>query len=311
MGKRVTSVILIMLLLSGCVKKEILDDISIESGLGFDHYKGQQILGTAMVPRYMADKSVKNVTFTSISTMNRELFLEMQRQSPDPLVIGSLEIVMFGEKLAQNGIIDLIDALQRDATIGERLYLVVVDGKAIDLLKQDYGSRGNATYFSNLIKQNMETRDLPTTNLHMFIYDFFQTGKDPFLPRIKKIGSNKMEVNGISLFKKDKIVDVITPNKMFFFKLLADKYSQGTYKIKVDGNQAAVRSIKSNHKFVMSKKGPLEITIHIKIKGAIREYSGNKLSHKETIMIEKKLEKVVNQECLKLINHFKDIGIDP
>ena len=120
-----------------------------------------------------------------------------------------------------------------------------------------------------------------------------------------------MEINGVSLFKKDKVVDVIPTDKMFFFKLLADKYSEGTYKVGAKGEEAAVRSIKSNRKFDLTHKYPNEITIEIKIQGAIREYSGNEITSKEIKLIERNLEKKVNKECLELIDHFKELGIDP
>lgn len=311
MVRKCSIVIAIVLFISGCVKKEILDDVSIESALGFDFYKEGQILGTSLVPNFQPDKSIKNVTYQAVSAMNRELIVEMQRQSADPLVSGSIEVVLFGEKLARRGIIDLIDALQRDATIGERLYLTVVDGKANDMLKHTYGTSGNATYISNLVEQNIESRDLPQTNLHMFIFDFFQKGKDPFLPMVKRIGKDRMEISGLCLFKEDKVIEVIPTNKMFFFKLLADKYSEGTYKVEINGEEAAVRSIRSNHRFDLMNDHPNEITIHIKIDGQIREYSGDKLSPKAIKTIETNLEKKVNEECLKLINHFKEKKIDP
>ncbi len=120
--------ILIVMSITGCVQKRILDDISIESGMGYDINDEGNIYGTATVSNYLPDKAVKNVNYTAESTKNREIFLEMQRQSADPLVAGSLEVVLFGEKLAKKGIIDVVDILQRDATIGERLYLGVVDG---------------------------------------------------------------------------------------------------------------------------------------------------------------------------------------
>jgi spore germination protein len=302
---------LVTIFITGCVNKEILDDVSLESGLGFDYYKEGQILGTSLVPNYRPDKSVKNVRYSAVSGMNRELILEMQRQSADPIVAGSLEVTLFGSKLAEKGIIDLIDSLQRDATIGERVYLVVVDGNANDLLKHDYGTSGNATFISNLMEHNIKSRDLPKTNLHLFIYDFFQRGKDSYLPRIKRIGKDRIQINGVSLFKKDKVVDAISTDKMFFFKLLVDQYSEGVYKVEVNGEEAAVRSITSRHKFYLTKKEPKEVTINIKIKGQIREYSGNKLSPKAIKKIEKNLQKKVNEECLALINHFKALEIDP
>lgn len=303
--------IFLNLILSSCVDKEILDDVSLESMLGFDFHKEGQILGTSLVPNYQPDKSIKDVTYEATSAMNRELILEMQRQSADPLVSGSIEVVLFGETLARKGIIDLIDALQRDATIGERLYLAVVDGKANDLMKHTYGTSGNATYISNLMKQNIKSRDLPQTNLHMFIFNFFQEGKDAYLPRVKRIGKDKMEISGVCLFKADKVVDVIPTSKMFFFKLLTDDYSEGTYKVEINGEEAAVRSIKSEHRFELTKKKPNEITIHLSVKGQIREYSGDKLSPKAIKQIEENLEKTINKESLILIDQFKKQEIDP
>ncbi|MBT2722254.1 hypothetical protein [Bacillus sp. ISL-46] len=50
----------------------------------------------------------------------------MQRQSPDPLVTGSLKVVLFGEQLAKKkGILELMDSFQRDPIIGAGLYLAV------------------------------------------------------------------------------------------------------------------------------------------------------------------------------------------
>ncbi|MDQ1000981.1 hypothetical protein QFZ28_001381 [Neobacillus niacini] len=181
---------IIMLSITGCVDKNVLDDVSIESGMGYDIID-RKIIGTAVVPNYLPDKSVKNVNYTGEATENHEIFVEMQRQSAAPLVTGSLEVVLFGEKMAQKGIIDIVDILQRDATIGERLYLGVVDGTANDILKQDLGISGTATHISNLIEHNIESYDLPKSNLHLFLYDFFQQGKDPYLPRIKKINPKK------------------------------------------------------------------------------------------------------------------------
>ncbi len=76
-------------------------------------------------------------------------------------------------------------------------------------------------------------------------------------------------------------------------------------------SKAAIHSISSRHNFELSKKDPAEITIKIEIKGAIREYSGNKINKELVKRIEKKLEKTVNHESLLLINRFKELGVDP
>ncbi len=59
------------------------------------------------------------------------------------------------------------------------------------------------------------------------------------MPRIKKTSPKKLIISGVSLFKDDKVVDTIPNSKLFFFKLLADKYSQGFYKVRIDGQQGS------------------------------------------------------------------------
>ncbi|MBT2696497.1 Ger(x)C family spore germination protein, partial [Bacillus sp. ISL-40] len=68
------------------------------------------------------------------------------------------------------------------------------------------------------------------TNLQRFLFDFNQLGKTPYLPQLRKIGKEQIEISGISFFRYGHVVDTIPAEKMFYFKLLVDKYSQGTLK---------------------------------------------------------------------------------
>lgn len=295
-----------------CVKKEVLDDISLIEGIGFDYSGHNTIIDTVVIPVYLPDQAPKNNTFTAESEIKRNILQDIQRQAADPIVTGSLEVVLFGQKLAKKkGILELIDTLQRDPGIGSGINLAVVDGEARDLLEGQYGIRGNATYISKLLEHNMKHDDLPKSNLQLFLSDFYQEGKTPFVPQLKKIGKNKLEINGVSLFDRGKMVDYISTEKMFFFKLLVDKYSEGMHRIKIDSGESSVRSIRSHHNFELTNKEPFEVTIHIKINGIIEEFTGNDLTPKITQQIKKQFEEDTNKECFKLIQRFKEKQIDP
>ncbi|MGD6901994.1 Ger(x)C family spore germination protein [Bacillus infantis] len=304
------SLIAVCMLLTGCLEKEIIDDLNIESGIAYD-WEDNKLKGTALIPVYLPDQPVKNVTFTSTSTLSRDLLLEMQRQSSEPLVTGSLEVGVFGKELTQRGIIDVLDSFQRDASIGARVFLAVADNKAGDIMKGEYGTRGNAIYISNLLKHNMEQRDVPKSNLQIFLASFYQQGKTAYLPKLKEMGKDKVEIAGMSLFKFDKVVDEIDAEKMFFFKLLVDKYSEGSYKIKIGNDQASIKSIKSKHKIKIDKREPYELKVEINIKGIIREYSGKQLTIKEIKGVEKNFENLIDRETEALITRFQKEGIDP
>ncbi|USK42268.1 Ger(x)C family spore germination protein [Cytobacillus oceanisediminis] len=303
-------IICLSLLLSGCLDKEIIDDINIEVGVGYDltEEEKDKYRGIILFQEFQPDGSVINRTFSGNGKLRQDILLDVSKQSSEPVVTGGLVLAILGTEISRKGIYDIIDSFQRDPSIGARVLFATAEGTAEDLVKGEYGTRGNSTYINNLIQHNIDHRDIPKTNLHIFVRDYFQKGKDPFLPRLKKIGNDKVEIDGISLFQKDKEVDILPVKDMFFFKLLVDKYSEGNFDVKLNkGENAAVKSIRSKHKISLSDN---HATISIKIEGIIREYTGDALAP-VVADIEKNLEKKIKKECLRLLKRFQDLGIDP
>ncbi|MEL3972497.1 Ger(x)C family spore germination protein [Rossellomorea oryzaecorticis] len=305
---------------SGCVEREILDDLYIETGKGYDLVEDNTIRGTAMFPVYKPDKSIENMTLSAEATSTREVLETLARMSQQPLVRGGLDAVVIGEELAKKGVIDIADSLQRDPSIGARVYMMVSKGDAREILQGQYGIRGNGMYISNLLKQNIKRRELPETNLHMFLFDYYQLGQTPYLPIIRKISDNTLKVDGIALFHKDKMVDTIPAEDMFFFKILVDKISEGSHVVRLDQEQkrdgqkveASITSLKAKHKIkVTYKKNPVKVTIKIKIKGIIKEYTGERLTPKKITDIEKTMEKDIEDKAMQMLTKFQKIGVDP
>jgi spore germination protein len=298
--------------LIGCVKKEVLDDISLIEGIGFDYIDSKNLLGTVVVPVYLPKQAPKNITYSAKAEIKKSMLQDIQRQTADPIVTGSLAVVLFSKTLTEKvGILPLVDPFQRDPGVGSGLYLAVVDGESKELLSGQYGVRGNATYISNLMEHNIKNEDLPKTNLQMFLADFYQEGKTPFIPQLKKIGKDKVKINGVSLLKHGKMVDFIAPEEMFFFKVLVDKYSEGLHNVKIESGEAAVRSIHSSHNYELTKRNPTEVTIHIEVDGNINEFTGQELTPKKMQELQQQFAKDIQKECLKLIQRFKDKQIDP
>ncbi|TMU84472.1 Ger(x)C family spore germination protein [Bacillus sp. BHET2] len=308
------------LLVSGCVEREILDDLYIETGKAYDYVSETEIRGTALFPIYSADKSIQNGTLSAEASSTREVLEKLERRSQQPLVRGSLDVVIIGEKLAKKGIIDVGDSLQRDASVGARLYLTVAEGDAGELIKGNYGQRGNGTYLSNLIHHNITRRELPETNLHLFLFDYFQDGQTPYLPMIKQLSEESVEISGMALFENDKMVKKIPAKDLFFFKIMVDKLAEGNHVIKLGKKkgrteksvEASVTSLSARHKIIVKHKSdPVEVTIKIKIKGIVREYTGKKLTSQKVVKVEKTMKQEIEENCLRMLKEFQELGIDP
>ena len=134
--------------LSGCVEKNILDDISLVNGIGFDYYDETKIRGTVIYPYYLPEKDPEDKTFTAVSEIKKTILDDIGRQTADPVVTGSLNIILFSEELAKRkGILELVDAFQRDPGVGSTLYLAVVEGTAREFLEENYRYRSTAELF--------------------------------------------------------------------------------------------------------------------------------------------------------------------
>ncbi|MBT2678997.1 Ger(x)C family spore germination protein [Bacillus sp. ISL-35] len=298
-------------ILSGCVEKEIIDDVNIEMGVGYDLVEDDKIEGTVMIPIFNPDKKIGNFTYSAKAASGMDLIQEVQRKSAQPIVTGSLEIALFGEDIAKKGISEYSDAFQRDASIGAGVYFAVADESAKSILTGTYGNRGNAVHLSQLIDHNMKNRNLPVTNMHLFTFDLYQEGKDPYLPILKKVEPEIVDIVGIALFKDDHLISELPAEKMFFFKLLTDKFSEGSFKLFVDNNKVVIKDLDSKHKIKLTKRDPYTITMDIKIKGLIREYTGNSVTPAVIKDIEKQFETQVNKEATAMIKDFQEKGIDP
>ncbi|WP_027409967.1 Ger(x)C family spore germination protein [Anoxybacteroides tepidamans] len=300
-----------LIVTGGCVRKSILDDINTITGLGYDYVAQNKIKGTGLVPVYGKGK-ISNATYTATSTTSKDMIEELQHESSNPLAKGSLEVALYGERLAKKGLIEIMDTLRRDPRIGERVYLAVVKGTAHELLEGNYGKLGNGIYLSDLIQQNIEQRDIPKTNLHKFLYDYYSDGKDPFLPYMERKG-NKVKILGIALFDNDRMVDYIRQNEMFYFKILVDRYTEGTHTIRIGRNEyAAIKSIVTDRNFSIS--GPKEhpnITVRISIKGVLHEYSRGRYSKTTKQRIEQAFQKELVKKSSKIIRELQSYHIDP
>lgn len=304
---------LCLFVLVGCVQKKIIDEIDIIAGEAYDIDGNKKFIGSILIQNYLPDKSIENKVFVTKGMLRRDLLLNAQKQASGNIVTGGIEITIFGDKLANQGVIDFIDTYERDASIGARGYLATANKTALEILKGNYGPQGVSRYLSSLLEHNIAERDIPNTNLHLFVRDFYMKGKDPYLPELKQKNKDEVEVSGLSIFKGDKEIDVVPKEKMFFFKLLVDKHSKGNFRVSLkNGEDAAVRSIQSTYKYKITRKNEQShADVRLKIQGEIREYTGKKMNNHHLHIIAKQLENSIEKECTKLIKHFQELNTDP
>lgn len=311
MIKRIAVIILIIvaMIFNSNLKREIVDELNLVMGVGFDDGENGAIEGTALISVFESPSETKNVLITTTGKITWDVLTNLQRQSKEPLVIGSLKVIGIGKNLAQKGINEYMDAISREPSVGGRIHLFVAEENVKEIFKGNYSKLGTGRYLLELLEQNQTLQDIPYSNFHVFLNDYYEIGKDPFLPILGKKYESKVEVKGIGLFKKDQLVDTLKPKEMFSFKLLVGKHQEGSQLTKVGKYYADIKSISSRHKIIL--KSPSEMEILIKINGIIREYSGNTINDKSLKKIRDSFNEQLTKECENLIQRFQELNIDP
>lgn len=310
MKNKFMCMLLLLPALSGCVPTKIIDEQNLITTAGIDLTEDEKLIVTAVFADYLPDKSVKNQFLTVTINKDADILDHLDRQSSKPVLVGDMDVFMLGNNLAKKGIFPIVDSLQRDANIGSRLYFVLAEGSINELLKGSYSSEGNTQYISDMVEHNIKFRDIPRTNLHLFASDFFQKGKDPYAPILKKMKEDTLQVDGLGIFRDGKLTHKIPPSKMFYFKILVDEHTRGSTSAKIGKESAVITSINSRYAFRANYE-TLTVDIAFTIKGVVTKYTGKRVNPQVLSKIKKAVEKQIDKESLKLLTDFQERGIDP
>ncbi|MGG4488047.1 Ger(x)C family spore germination protein [Metabacillus idriensis] len=308
--------LLCMCFLSGCIPvSKVLEDVQLIQAIGYDYVNEKEFqvtAGATYTPPGIQSKP-QNVALTAVGRTSKHIRQEIQAQSPRPIEIGRVGVILFDEELARSGIDDLVDNLQRDPNIGRDISLVVSKGKSNEILSAEPEQHESVSQFViDIVKQNME-RTIPSINLHHFLFHYRGLGFDPFLPLIEKKG-DLIQVSGVALFKGDHLAETIDLKEGYILKILYEKIRKGIIEIDLkEDKQVSIQNLSSNTKFKPEKTpNGYRFNVNIKMDGRVMEGGGLDLTQKKNIeKLEKKTEQMLEKEALVLLEKLQKLNVDP
>jgi spore germination protein KC len=145
---RILLFILLIICLSGCWDSAELQDLSIVSGIGID--KGEdnvenryratvQIIDPTQIAGGQQGGKVQSSPVTTMSATGstlKEALRKISHKAPSELFFPHVQVMLIGEELAKEGILDLFDAFERDPHFRVLFPILIVrDHTAEDALK--------------------------------------------------------------------------------------------------------------------------------------------------------------------------------
>ncbi len=296
-----------------------LEDVAMVGVMSFDYMEGNKMKLTVAVPQY-SQKVKKNTQISSVTTdLVSNGIVKIGRMSEKKVVLNQLRVILVNEEFAREmNMRKIIEYLYRKAEVGNRVYIAVVKGNAEDLLKGNYPDKENVIYYlKDLLQPSITTAFNPNTNIHRFMFTSTSIVYDPILPVIVKKGEH-IEIEGVALFKNDKMIDTISPSEAGIIQAIQGKKNLTPLKLNLEAVKGKVMLdlIRANVRAIPNRNlSSPKLKITMKLKGLLSEYNGemqNEIDKPENLhILENAVNKELEKEILQFLDKLKEKEIDP
>lgn len=311
----VSAFLLLALLLTGCSQTRIVDNIKILSVLGVNRDNKQyQAVGL-----YLNHLQGDQIMSLQGKGENMELLLsQMNMQSPHPIHLGKLRLLVLDRHMAEQGIAHLLHTFCRNPLISTSM-IVAISEQAPERLFRNLEGKSRETLPYYLIEQNVKSDNVPLNNLHIFLYNYYGEGRDPFAPLLSENHEGKIELTGLGIFQNDRLKLVLRPKETLLFKMLKGRGTGGDLPVSVPARQggyevAAFSVFKGMPVLRLSREGDaMKLTIHLHLEGMLKDppVGMNMRDPGPFKEIVSAMEQQIDEGARKLITLLRDNGVDP
>ena len=137
--------------LTGCLQKNIIDDVQLIQGTVFDIAKDNKVKVTFVCP--IQKKGNKVQVFEGTANAVKQVKADTSLESSQPFASGQMRVALFTTRIAKKGMSTSFDTLIRDVNIGNALYVALLEGNGTELLKGKYTTSSNvAIYIKKIVR---------------------------------------------------------------------------------------------------------------------------------------------------------------
>lgn len=318
------TLLLILLLLSGCNDYRELTDMAIISSIGIDkkddnYYVTVQVLDTkTQMQSDSAGSTPKIVIYNSKGKTIHSALRNAILESPKKLYAGHIEIVILSEEFAKEGVSDIFDLFLRDAEASKDFKIFIAKDCTIKEIMDVLTPLETipAENISSSIENAMEIQgNVSKITFDLLVSDILKTGKDAVIPAIsiQKIDSSNKQVNPqkrlvlenyIGIFDNDKFLTYINSASSLGYNIISNNTHSSVIPFKCDNTKYASIEITENNSSLSFDTDSQTLKINVNLKGSLSELNCNININNENGI--KKLESQLKNEVEKIVNSTID-----
>lgn len=309
--------LILILLLSSCWDQRLLKDHKLILSIGYDLGKEDEIIKSVTFPQEVIGdpqqiaSSEKSEVITTIGDTVKDAENKMDQYIPNKFDRSKAEVILFGKKLAKEGIYSTLDSLYRDLRGPLNASLAIIDGTAEEALnvKQTYNLLTSG-FYSKLIRSADESGIIKSENIQTISPNILSEGEDICLPYIiMKKGGDIVEIKGLALFSDDVMTGTLDLEESSMLLILTNQAPKRTkINLQVTENKKendknfvdiSIRKLKRKVN-ITTDNDDVKAEIKIKINVEIDEYSED---HLESDLKAKKLTKQIEERLTELASN--------
>lgn len=326
-------ILLCSLLCTACMAPEkIIEMQGISTIIGFDFLDDNTFKGTISLLQFDRKEENTSVTLSAEGTTSKQIRQKLEEQTSHDITSGQLRTILFNKNMAATvGISSFLDTMQRDSSISSLIFLAITDNAEETINNTNYEEYPEmGSYIYQLLDKHEKKEMLVNSNLHDFITTLYEIGIDPTLPIINNVNGVAPSIDGVALFKEDKIVGSISLINTLYIKLFTNnKAFLGDITVEIATEELEKRGMAELN---LSKSDSYKITLHpIKYKGDIEIKNPEFVHLNATISVStlefqpstsvknkdslKKMEQLIgealNKEFRYILEELKNLNTDP
>lgn len=328
-------IILILLLLSGCWDRRELENLAIVSGLGIDdpeQGEGYQLSFQIVKPAEVrapgsssgesgsGSSGSKTVWFlrsegTTVFDAIRNAHLQSNRR----IFLSHNQVVIIGKKVAEDGILPVVDVLIRDPEPRLQQWLLIAQQQAGEILKLQAGvEKISANAIAELMENYYLTSKIKATNLHDFADGLVKKSTSNTLPIIgikEENGEKSFILEETGILKEDRLVGYLDKKETRGLLWVLGKVKSGIIVVDLPDNKGKVSLEIMNAKSKVIPEvedGKIKIKVEITEEANLGgETSFEDFSSPEALSrLEKLQAKVIEEEIKAALNKAKTYQLD-
>lgn len=322
--KKLILILFFIFICCGCYNYKELNDLAITSAIGIDKTDdGYKV--TAQVVNTQKEGTDNNssadpkiVVYEHTSKTVQEAVRYMVLESPKRLYPNHMQVIVIGEAVAKDGILEALDIFFRDSELQKNFYVLIskdvsanqilktltpVDSIVSLSIKKSLESDSSYLGITELVTYDELINTYLNPNKEISLPSVTLTGKIKGSDKIENIeksdSSTKVVLSQMVIFKGDKMIGYLDDKQSIALSFIKGKINNTLIKYKCDRGYIVVEAINSKSSIDVDNSGNFKI----KISGdaTINEVSCD-INLEENKAIDK-INKEVNKEVKKNINN--------